>query len=234
MAKQIHSPASETKTPTPNRTAPTRQSASSTGAARRPPARRGSVTKPVKRTPWSAIITGALVLVGIIVIAAVVASQINKGGSTTAANGANNATPAVGAAIPDFTVKSQEGKTLTKADVLGKPTLMVFFASWCPHCQAEAPRIRQIAQANPDLNVVMIGVGDRDTQADIYAFQGKFGLPFPTYADPTTPLGAAAAAWGIQSYPSLFAVDKNGIVRAVNTGEVDPSQLQQMVAKAKA
>ncbi len=226
MAKQVHSPASETKTPTSaaNRTPPTR----------RPPPRRGSVTKPVKRTPWGAIITGALVLVGIIVVAAVVVSQVNKGGSTTAANGANRTAPAVGAAIPDFTVKSQEGKTLTKADVIGKPTLMVFFASWCPHCQAEAPRIRQIAQANPDLNVVMIGVGDRESQSDIYGFQGKYSLPFPTYADPAAPLGAAAAAWGIQSYPSLFAVDKNGIVRDVNSGEVDPSRLQQMVAKAKA
>jgi len=172
--------------------------------------------------------------VGIIVIAAVVVSQINKGGSTTAASGAKGTNPAVGATIPDFTVKSQEGKMLTKADIVGKPTLMVFFASWCPHCQAEAPRIREIAQANPDLNVVMIGVGDKESQSDIYGFQGKYSLPFPTYADPAVPLGTAAAAWGIQSYPSLFAVDKNGVVRDINSGEVDPSRLQQMVAKAKA
>ena len=241
MAKQPHSPAPETKTPLPPRGSTTRPNASTVNNARRSTVRRGSVTKPVKKTPWGAIITGALVVIGVIVVIVVAVSQNRGAARTTAAGSTPGATVAVGAPIPDFTVKSQEGKTLTKADSVGKPTLIVFFASWCPHCQAEAPRIVQIAKANPDLNVVMIGVGDRETQADIYSFAGKYGLPFPTFADPTAQdLGKTAQAWGITGYPTLFAVDKTGIVRDRNEnpdgsvgGEVTPDQLQRMVTKAK-
>jgi len=240
MAKRPHSPAPETKTPLPPRRSTTRPNASIVNNASRHGVRRGSVTKPVKKTPWGAIITGALVLIGVIVVIVVAVSQ-NRGAARTTAGTTPGATVAVGATMPDFTVKSQEGKTLSKADIVGKPTLVVFFASWCPHCQTEAPRIVQIAKANPDVNVVMIGVGDRETQADIYSFAGKYGLPFPTYADPTAQdLGKTAQAWGITGYPTLFAVDKTGVVRDRNEnpdgsvgGEVTPDQLQKMVTKAK-
>ncbi|MGI8855492.1 MAG: TlpA family protein disulfide reductase [Thermomicrobiales bacterium] len=194
-----------------------------------PQARRGSVTKPVKKTPpWTLIISGGLLVVAVaVVIGVVIANQVNSGQVEHPPTPL--AAPAVGAAAPDFSAKASDGSTITKADIAGKPTLMVFFASWCPHCQAEAPKLKALAEANPDLKLVFLGVGDRDTQKDIWAFQSNFSLPVPTYDDG----GNAASVYGVTSYPTLVSVDKNGMISDRDTGEVTQDRLNSLVAKAK-
>ncbi len=194
-----------------------------------PQARRGSVTKPVKKAPpWTLIISGALLVVAVaVVIGVVIVNQVNSGQIEHPPTPL--AAPAIGAAAPDFSAKASDGSTITKADIAGKPTLMVFFASWCPHCQAEAPKLKALAEANPDLKLVFLGVGDRDTQKDIWAFQSKFSLPVPTYDDG----GKAASVYGVTSYPTLVSVDKNGMISDRDTGEVTQDRLNSLVAKAK-
>lgn len=208
-----------------------------TVGARKDPHRRGSVTKPVRKTPWTAIISGGLILAGLIAVVLIVVVN-HKSSSSTLADPNNRptpvASPVAGKTIPDFSVKAKDGTMLTKENFVGKSSLVVFFASWCPHCQAEAPRIVAAMRDNPDLNVVFIGVGDKETMDDIYGFQQKFNLPVPTYADPTVAdFGKAASAWGIYNYPSLFAVDKNGVVKDSDKGEVDAKRLNDLIAKAK-
>lgn len=229
MAKSVQSKATSSNSAT---TPPGTSRGGTQRPARKqiPQARRGSVTKPVKRTPWSLIITGALVLVGVIAVAAfVIAGNVNKAGQKENPP-APLAAPAIGAAAPDFSAKAKDGSTITKADIAGKPTLIVFFASWCPHCQAEAPKLKALAEANPDLKLVFLGVGYNDTQKDIYDFQTKFSLPVPTYDDG----GKAASVYGITSYPTLVAVNKGGIISDRDTGEVSQDRLNALVAKAKA
>lgn len=194
-----------------------------------PQARRGSVTKPVRKTPWTLIISGALIVAAIVVVVGVVLANRGVTDRSTIVRPPPVASPVAGATAPDFTVTAKDGSTLTKANIAGKPTLLVFFASWCPHCQAEAPRIKDLAAQNPDLQVVFIGVSDRETVDDIYNFQQKFNLPFPMYQDG----GKAAAAYGIASYPTLMAVDKGGTIRDVETGEKSPAELNAIVGKAK-
>ena len=193
-----------------------------------PQARRGSVTKPVKKTPWATIISGSLLVVAIIGVVGFILIR-----NATASSQVENpptplAAPAIGMAAPDFSAKASDGSTITKADIAGKPVLMVFFASWCPHCQAEAPKIKALAEANPNLKIVAIGVGNNDTQKGIWDFQSKFSLPFATYDDG----GKAASVYGITSYPTLVSVDKSGIIRDRDTGEVSQDRLNSLAAKA--
>jgi thiol-disulfide isomerase/thioredoxin len=195
-----------------------------------PQARRGSVTRPVKKTPWTLIISGALLVVAVSVVIGVVLANRGNQDRSTIVRPPPVASPVAGATAPDFNVVAKDGSTLTKAQILGKPTMMVFFASWCPHCNNEAPLIKEIAAKNPDVQVVMIGVGDRETPSDIYDFQQKHDLPFPTYQDG----GKAAAAYGIASYPTIMAVDKSGIIRDVQTGEKSTTELNSMIGRAKA
>lgn len=230
MAKSVQSKATtNTSATTPPGDAP-RNGNQRPARKQIPQARRGSVTKPVKKTPWSLIFTGALVLVGVIVVAALVIAHTVNGANQTENPPAPQAAPAIGAVAPDFSAKAKDGSTITKADIAGKPTLIVFFASWCPHCQAEAPKLKALAEANPDLKLVFLGVGYNDTQKGIYDFQTKFSLPVPTYDDG----GKAASVYGINSYPTLIAVNKGGIISDRDTGEVTQDRLNALVAKARA
>ncbi len=194
-----------------------------------PQARRGSVTKPVKKTPWTQIVSGGLLIAAVVVVIGIVLATRGNQDRSTIVRPPPVASPVAGATAPDFNVVAKDGSSLTKAQILGKPTLMVFFASWCPHCNNEAPLIKDLAAKNPDVQVVMVGVGDRETVSDIYDFQQKHDLPFPTYQDG----GKAAAAYGIASYPTIMAVDKGGVIRDVQTGEKSTIELNSLLGRAK-
>ncbi len=134
----------------------------------------------------------------------------------------------IGGPAPDFMLTAGNGSTLTKAALAGKPTLLFFFASWCPHCQAEAAPLIQIAAAHPDVAVVAIGVHDHETAQDIYDFQTRFALPFPTWDDG----GKAAQAYGISAFPTMIAVERGGIIVGADIGEVPLASLEALVSKA--
>jgi thiol-disulfide isomerase/thioredoxin len=229
MAKQSQSQTTARANAAANRPVAASGATQRTTRKQIPQARRGSVTKPLKKTPpWTLTISGGLLVVAVAVVIGVV--LVNRARSGQIENPPTPlAAPAIGAAAPDFSAKASDGSTITKADIAGKPTLMVFFASWCPHCQAEAPKLKALAEANPDVNLVFLGVGYQDTQKGIWDFQSKFSLPVPTYDDG----GKAASVYGVSSFPTLVSVDKTGTIRDRDTGEVTPDRLNSLVAKAK-
>jgi thiol-disulfide isomerase/thioredoxin len=48
----------------------------------------------------------------------------------------------------------------TLYDIQSEQTLIVFWASWCPHCQEEMPKINEWAKAHPAIKVVAISLDD--------------------------------------------------------------------------
>jgi cytochrome c biogenesis protein CcmG/thiol:disulfide interchange protein DsbE len=227
MAKPTHSQPS------------TRERATSSSTKGRPDAqrkqlsqaRRGSVTRPIKKSPpWMPIaISGGLIALAAVFVVVLVATRDDSSTQTISQRPPPVASPVPGTPAPDFSVTAKDGSVLTKANIMGKPTMMIFFASWCPHCNNEAPLLKDLATKNPDVNFVAIGVFDRETADDIYKFQSKHDLPFPTYSDG----GKAASAYGIYSYPTLMAVDKTGTIKDVEMGEKTPDQLNAILAKAQ-
>jgi cytochrome c biogenesis protein CcmG/thiol:disulfide interchange protein DsbE len=65
----------------------------------------------------------------------------------------------VGATIPDFSVKSLEGKTIDKASLKGQPVVLNFWASWCTPCMSEIPELKELA-ANSKAKVVGIALDE--------------------------------------------------------------------------
>lgn len=54
----------------------------------------------------------------------------------------------VGNTIPDFSVKSLDGKTIDKASLKGQPVVLNFWASWCTPCMAEIPELKELAESS--------------------------------------------------------------------------------------
>ncbi len=131
-----------------------------------------------------------------------------------------------GMPLPTFAAVARDYALLGNDDLAGWPTLLMFFASWCPHCQAEAPRLAAIAARYPAVRVIPFAVADHETPNDAFAFGEQFALPFPTYWDG----GRAARAAGVQAYPTLVAADVTGIVRGVAVGEQTETQLDALLA----
>src|SRR5262249_58790738 len=59
----------------------------------------------------------------------------------------------VGAQAPDFTLRTPTGTPVSLRDLRGKAVLLELFATWCPHCNAEAPRPKQLSPKLPPSTV---------------------------------------------------------------------------------
>lgn len=92
------------------------------------------------------------------------------------------------------------------AETEGAATLVVFWATWCKVCSAEAGNIESIAADWPVITVAMQS-GDREEVAQYLA--GK-GLKTPALEDDDSDI---SKAWNVRVVPAHFIVDGAGNIR---------------------
>lgn len=78
----------------------------------------------------------------------------------------------IGNQAPDiqFKVESEKWKVKSLYEIEAEQTLVVFWASWCPHCMQEMPKLNEWAKEHPNTKVVAISLDD-DTNAYKNAIQ---------------------------------------------------------------
>jgi len=88
----------------------------------------------------------------------------------------------IGDEMPEFTLKTLDGKTVTSDDLYGKVVLINFFATWCGPCNSELPLVESDIWAKyKDRKDFMLLIIDREETADKVApfvEKKKFTMPF--------------------------------------------------------
>jgi peroxiredoxin len=148
----------------------------------------------------------------------------------------------VGTTAPDYTLKTPQGETVALSQFRGKATLLEFFATWCPHCAAEAPHLRALDASLPKQRVAFVSVNaDGEDPASIYAYHSYFGLQFPSLVDPSSSPGSfhrqgaagpVTTAYRVQSYPTFYVLDPKGRIAWRSDGEQPDALLRQELLKA--
>lgn len=71
----------------------------------------------------------------------------------------------------DFTSTTVGGESFEGASLAGRPTVLWFWAPWCPTCRSQIPQVEQLASDHAGaLNV--IGIGSLDSAEAISDFAG--------------------------------------------------------------
>lgn len=117
----------------------------------------------------------------------------------------------------------------------GEPTMLVFLAHWCPHCNAEMPRLvrwYEKGEVPSNLRVIGVATASRKDQSNWppSEWMQSFDWPFEVLADSET--NQAAAAYGVDGYPFMVILDKDGKVVARHSGEMDEAEIPNFVNKA--
>ena len=136
--------------------------------------------------------------------------------------------PARGKIAPVVNGFGFDGAPLTIAPT-GKPMLVVFLAHWCPHCNAEIPRLIEWKDSGAmpaDLGVVGVSTGARDDAPNWPPSQWVVdkAWPWPVMADNEDQ--NAAVAFGVSGYPGLILLNGDGKVLARRSGEAGIDELK--------
>lgn len=139
--------------------------------------------------------------------------------------------PTVGMPVPELRGRSFDGSQVAIADD-GVPKAIWFLAHWCPHCQAEVPRIVDLVTADGvpegvDLYSVSTGADPTAANYPPSAWLEREGWTIPVLTDDRS--GSAARAYGLNAFPFLVLVDADGRVVSRTSGEIDPGTLQSML-----
>jgi peroxiredoxin len=107
---------------------------------------------------------------------------------------------------PALRVTAFDGSTVTLDDFRGRPTLVSFFESWCPICQAEQPELSKVAKQFAG-RVGFVGVSNHDTVTAGRAYARRFAVSYPLANDTS---GRTWARWKVPYQPVIVLVDKQG------------------------
>jgi cytochrome c biogenesis protein CcmG/thiol:disulfide interchange protein DsbE len=88
----------------------------------------------------------------------------------------------------------------------GDLTIVNFWASWCPPCRVEHPKLIELSDAG--YNVVSVNF--RDKTNDAQAFLSELGNPFTAIAH--DPKSRIAIDWGVIAPPETFLVSGDGTI----------------------
>ena len=117
-------------------------------------------------------------------------------------------------AAPAFHLSDLDGRQWSSADLVGRPTVVYFFAPWCGVCAASSPQLRWFHRwRGDDVQVLLVGL-DWSTIAELRDYATRHALPMPVLiGDPAT-----GAAFRVRGYPTYYVLDSEGRVAARDIG----------------
>ncbi len=134
-----------------------------------------------------------------------------------------------GDTAPDVTLTLLNGETKRLSDYRGKVVVLDFWATWCAPCRFTMPKMIQFYNRHRNDDVELIGVSvDVASREQVEAFVREMEVNYPIAVDAES---SAKSAYQIKSLPTLFVIDKEGIIRLRMEG-YDPQNTVQLLEDA--
>jgi thiol-disulfide isomerase/thioredoxin len=171
-----------------------------------------------KAMPRQQTAIGIAAFVGILLLVLGACSMIpiNLGGASSSV-AARTTAPKIGEAAPEMNLPSLTGDKIVLSQLVGRPVLINFWATWCGPCREEFPALVRKYKQYQDQGLVVIGVntGDSNTDAGVLTFARNTLVTFPIVRDPDDRF---AQMYNIKGLPTSVFIDRKGIIRDIVVG----------------
>lgn len=143
--------------------------------------------------------------------------------------GAPPAATEVGQMAPPFTLNDISGNSVASSRFQGKPTVINFFATWCPPCRDEIPGFVEVFNKYRSGGFELVGISfDLESRGNLPEFMARNGIEYPILLGD---VATSRAFGGVKTIPTTFFIDKDGRIRNVHVGYIDKDAFEREVRK---
>lgn len=130
-----------------------------------------------------------------------------------------------------FSGPSIEAQEISMEKLRGKVVLIDFWASWCGPCMAEVPNIKEIYKKYHEQGFEIIGINLDESVDALKDTIKKHGMTWPQHFDGGNPEGGWARKFGVTAIPTMWLVDKKGMLKELNAREDLASKVEKLLAE---
>ncbi len=112
----------------------------------------------------------------------------------------------------DWTLINQKDESINLSDSKGQPTLLIFWATWCPYCKKLLPGIQKLHEKyeNKGLKIIAVNIKE-DWEPKTY--WRNFGYKFDTVLEGDQ----VATIYGVTGTPGIVFIAPSGKVLGVQS-----------------
>ncbi|MBE0569307.1 MAG: TlpA family protein disulfide reductase [Deltaproteobacteria bacterium] len=141
--------------------------------------------------------------------------------------------PAIGprgsSTVPPFSLMDVNGNVYSSTLFAGKPTVINFFATWCPPCREEIPGFVEVYKRHKEQGFELIGISlDTETRENLPGFLATHRIDYRILLGD---LDTARVFGGVTSIPTTFFVGKDGRIMNVLMGYIGKEEFDREVRK---
>ena len=144
--------------------------------------------------------------------------------------------PIVGRRVPNFSLHTTDGQTISRQDLEGKNVLLDFWASWCRPCVEKFPLLQNLEKKfESKIHIIAINVDQSQRLDNARRIIEKYDLKWPQVMEgkgESDPLWKMFGSIGQNrlSIPLYVLIDEKGILRYADYGGEQLSELSRRLS----
>lgn len=144
-----------------------------------------------------------------------------------ALDGSNDGGLQRGRPAPAIVGTTLDGQPFDLSTLRGQPVLVNFWGPSCVPCRNEFPLFKAKLAAHAADGFVIVGVLKDDPPAPAQDFVRDYGATWATVVDPDQLI---SAAYRVAARPQTYFVDRDGILRSIQIGELTDAEFERQYA----
>jgi cytochrome c biogenesis protein CcmG, thiol:disulfide interchange protein DsbE len=125
---------------------------------------------------------------------------------------------------PPIAGTTLDGTPFDLAALRGHPVLVNFWGPSCVPCRDEFPLFKAKLTQHAADGLAIVGILMYDAPAPALDFISQYGASWPTVDDPT---GAIRTAYRVAARPQTYFIDRQGVLRAIQVGQVTEVEFER-------
>ena len=136
--------------------------------------------------------------------------------------------PRSAARAPASSGRPSTARRSTSRACAGKPVVINFWGPSCVPCRDEFPLLEAKLAEHAADGLTVVGVLTDDPVEPARDFVAEYGADWPTVVDPDK---AIKTAYRVAARPQTYFVDRTGVIRSIQVGELTDADFERQYAR---